>query len=280
MLLASLLLTSCDRLDIKGVIIPTAEGVEVRFEESMEMTGGESVATIACDNTYSLYLSTDTHIYETYNNLRHFATLLRNDAEAALGVMLGDCIDHRDALPLYVEALERVDAEQPYNTPIFSLLGNHDLFFSGWRPFAELLGPSVYWFEVSHTSGSDLFVALDSANGTLGGKQMRWLEELLAEKRNDYRHCVVLTHTNIFNTDNTQVSSGNMPIEESHHLLDLFSRHRVTLCLQGHDHHREDLTFGGVRYTVVGTISDEAQVPEYLIVHLSDSGVEYEWMTL
>lgn len=56
--------------------------------------------------------------------------------------------------------------------PIFSIIGNHDLFFSGWDDFRELLGPSVYWFEVDYGSGRDLFIALDSASGTLGGKQM------------------------------------------------------------------------------------------------------------
>ena len=55
------------------------------------------------------------------------------------------------------------------------------------------------------------------------------------------------------------------------------SKHNVTLCLQGHDHTREDLTFGGVRYTIVGTVREEAEQPEYLVISVSDSGVEYEW---
>ena len=142
------------------------------------------------------------------------------------------------------------------------------------------MGPSVYWFEVSYGSGKDLFITLDSASGTLGRKQMEWLKELLAIRRSDYRHCVVFTHTNIFYTDNSQTGSGNMAMEETCVLTDLLARHNVTLCLQGHDHSREDLTFGGVRYTIVGTIRDEVDNPEYLIIRLSDSGVEYSWQYL
>ena len=143
-----------------------------------------------------------------------------------------------------------------------------------------LLGPSVYWFEVAHSSGSDLFIALDSASGTLGRKQMEWLKGFLTGQRHMYRHCVILTHTNLFYTDNSQTGSGNMAMEETHALLDLFSRNNVTLCLQGHDHYREDLTFDGVRYTIVGTIRDEADKPEYLIIRLSDNGTEYIWKEL
>ena len=36
----------------------------------------------------------------------------------------------------------------------------------------------------------------------------------------------------------------------------------------------------GVRYTIVGTIQDQAEKAEYLTIRLSDSGAEYEWVYL
>ena len=60
-------------------------------------------------------------------------------------------------------------------------------------------------------------------------------------------------------------------------LLDLFDKHDVLLCLQGHDHFREDLMLDGVRYTIVGSIRDEAEAPEYLVITMSNSGAEYRW---
>ena len=68
-----------------------------------------------------------------------------------------------------------------------------------------------------------------------------------------------------------------MALEETALLADLFSRNKVTLCLQGHDHYREDLTLDGVRYTIVGSIRDEAENPEYLAITMSNSGAEYSW---
>ena len=166
---------------------------------------------------------------------------------------------------------------QATDTPIFSLLGNHDIYHRGWDKYSEQLGASVYWFDVQYATGGDLFIALDSASGTLGKQQMDWLRKFLAEERDKYRHCVILTHTNLFYTDNSQLGSSNMALEETAALTELFSRHRVTLCLQGHDHYREDLVLGGVRYTIIGTISDNAQRAEYLSIRLSDEGAEYSW---
>ena len=274
---AMMLFVGCNSVDMVGLVAPTGDVVNTRFEKSMSLSGGHSVACIEASESYQFYVCTDSHVGQTTTNLQTFATQMRGDSSAAFGVMLGDCTDQRGVMPLYAEAIA---SSSEADAPIFSLIGNHDLFFSGWDDYYKLLGPSVYWFEVSYGSGKDLFITLDSASGTLGRKQMEWLKGLLATRRSDYRHCVVFTHTNIFYTDNSQTGSGNMAMEETCVLTDLLARHNVTLCLQGHDHSREDLTFGGVRYTIVGTIRDEVDNPEYLIIRLSDSGVEYSWQYL
>ena len=267
----------CNSVDFVGFVAPTGDVVNTRFEKSMAHSGGHSVACIDATESYQFYVCTDPHVGQTYVNLRSFVDDMCNDSSAMFGVVLGDCTDQRGAMPTYVEAIESSYESAP---PIFTLIGNHDLFFSGWDDFYELLGPSVYWFEVAYDSGKDLFIALDSASGTLGGKQMEWLKGILASYRSDYRHCVIFTHTNLFYTDNSQTGSGNLAMEETCLLTDLLSQYNVTLCLQGHDHYREDLTFGGVRYTIVGTLRDETDKPEYLVVRLSDNGVEYQWCYL
>ena len=272
---AAMTLVGCNTFDIVGFVAPTGDVVNSRFEQSMSLSGDKATAHIEAEEAYLVYVCTDPHIGKTSTNLQKFASLMRNDHSAPLGIVLGDCTELQGAMTTYAEAIKS-DSE----APIFSLIGNHDLYFSGWEDFRSLLGPSVYWFEVAHSSGSDLFIALDSASGTLGRKQMEWLKGFLTGQRHMYRHCVILTHTNLFYTDNSQTGSGNMAMEETHALLDLFSRNNVTLCLQGHDHYREDLTFDGVRYTIVGTIRDEADKPEYLIIRLSDNGTEYIWKEL
>lgn len=277
LLTAAALFIGCNSVDMKGLIAPTGDVVDSRFEQSMTMTDNRAVATLDAKESYTIYVCSDPHINETYNNLREFSTRLRNDSDVDFGIVLGDCTDNRNALQNYVDALSFIEGEQHTNKPIFSLIGNHDLFFRGWDEYAKLLGPSVYWFEVECGASRDLFITLDSASGTLGKKQMKWLKEFLATERANYRHCVVLTHTNLFYTDNSQQGSGNMALEETALLADLFSRNKVTLCLQGHDHYREDLMLDGVRYTIVGSIRDEAEAPEYLAITMSDSGAEYRW---
>lgn len=274
-LCSALLLLGCDRVDLKGFVIPTGDLVDSRFEQSFELHKESPIARVEAHEEYLIYVGTDPHVGDTTYNLDTFVANLRGDTSASFGIILGDCIDKIGSMPIYAEAIAPHDPEQ--DAPIFSVLGNHDTYFQQWDKYREYLGPSVYWFEVIHPAGKDIFIALDTANGTLGTLQTAWLRDFLPLHRAEYRHCIIITHTNIFYTDNSQRTSGNLPIEEMMTLLNILSKNNVTLCLQGHDHHREDLTFGGVRYTIVGTLRDEVADPEYLCVRILKGGFEYEW---
>jgi hypothetical protein len=89
-----------------------------------------------------------------------------------------------------------------------------------------------------------------------------------------------MTHTNFFYTDNSQVTSGNMPLEESFALIDFLGKQEVSLVLQGHDHYREDLTYDNVRYTVLGAINDHMDNPEYLKVYVNQDYIDFDWRTI
>ena len=267
----------CSSLDVKGIIMPTSDGVETRFENCVKMNSDLAAGTVDAGDSYLFYVAADPHITETHASLDIFNDTFRNDEEAAFGVVLGDCSDIRDNLKNYIAALSYYPERHSCNHRMFHILGNHDLFFDGWGNFKEIVGPSIYWFEVNFQEGKDLYISLDTATGTLGRKQTKWLKSFLAKNRNSYRHCIILTHTNFFYTDTTQASSGNMPMEECFALLDLFDNHDVTLVLQGHDHYREDLTYGGVQYTVLGAISDAVDSPEYLKVKVNADGVSFDW---
>jgi hypothetical protein len=89
-----------------------------------------------------------------------------------------------------------------------------------------------------------------------------------------------MTHTNFFYTDNSQVTSGNMPLEESFALIDFLGKQEVSLVLQGHDHYREDLTYDNVRYTVLGAINDHMADPEYLKVYVNQDYIDFDWRTI
>ena len=278
LIISSIALCSCNNhFQFKGFLMPTGDAVDRRFNESMEMHQDLKLETVPAQDEYSFYVATDPHVNKTHENLSIFNDAMRNDMSASFGVVLGDCIDVKDNLPKYLEALAYDSEKHSADPRIFHITGNHDLYFDGWDDFKNQIGPSVYWFDVIFSGGKDLFISLDSATGTLGNLQTRWLRSFLSENRQDYRHCIILTHVNIFYTDNSQVTSGNLPIEETYSLIDFFGRQNVTLVLQGHDHHREDLTYDNVRYTVLGTIKDGTEIPEYLIVHVDKEGARLEW---
>ena len=71
-----------------------------------------------------------------------------------------------------------------------------------------------------------------------------------------------------------------MPIEETLSLIDFFGRQNVSLVLQGHDHFREDLILDNVRYTVIGSIRDEFDAPEYLKIIVKPDEIVLDWQLI
>lgn len=279
LLLPLVALSSCDIIPLHGLLIPVGDVVSSRFEQSMMMHSGEAVATLNADSSYTIYVGADPHISDNTDNLERFVSIVDNHEKTPCGIILGDCIDKRGLIPRYAEILA-LSSTQREERPIFNILGNHDTYFSGWNDFKSYIGASVYWFSISTPSDSDLYIALDSASGTLGVDQHRWLESLLRDRRKHYRHCIILTHTNLFYTDNSQQGSGNMPMEETMKLVQLFAEHNVSLVLQGHDHYREELAFMGVNYTIVGSMRCEMEQAEYLQLIVSDDDIESIWCYL
>ena len=270
-------LCSCSHIDIKGLFAPTGDGVEQRFEQSREISHDLKAESADVQENYMFYVATDPHIDRTHVNLDVFNDSFRNDGNASFAVILGDCIDVKDNLETYLEALTYRPESHRFDYPVFHVLGNHDVYFNGWDDFKEIIGPSVYWFEAVFPGGKDLYISLDTATGTLGRRQTEWFRSFLSENSRNYRHCIILTHTNFFYTDRSQNSSGNMPLEESFALIDFLGIHDVSLVLQGHDHYREDLTYDNVRYTIVGAIRDDADAPEYLKVSVGSDGISLDW---
>lgn len=280
LLLSALLLVSCQSTDFGGFFYSPSVAVDARFEQSLAITGDAPVAKLEHDTDYTFYVCTDPHIDGSTKNLSRFVGDMRADSDAAFAVSLGDCIDSKGMMKLYSETLAFNPELHQRAAPVFSVIGNHDLFFSQWNDFKKYIGPSVYYYELHLPGAKDLYIVLDSGNGTHGIRQTGWLKDFLKANRNSYRHCVIMTHVNIFKTDNSQNTSGNFPLEETYMMTELFDDCDVTLVLQGHDHFREDLIYRDVRYTIVGTIKDSAKNPEYLKVKVNGSGMSFEWVYL
>lgn len=273
-LLWLLLLPSCSLFhtkDIAGMLDGSSPEVDVRFEQSMEWNERHGYARIAVPDNYRFYVASDSHIDSATTYLEQFVSDYRSDSLCALAFHLGDIVN----TPHTFKAFQ--DVVRPSSSPVrairdtmFVEVGNHDLFFGQWTDFRSLFHTSVYWVEtVSDTDPThklDLFICLDSGEGSLGQKQMKWLAQLLEEKsKDDYRHIVVCTHTNLFCKDIGQGLSSNFAEEESAAMMALLTRYGVSLCLTGHGHYRNITHHGGVEYIVVDALQEKAAEAAYLV---------------
>lgn len=274
------LAAACETADFSGFFVSPSDNVDKRFEQSLKITGNLPLANLEASDEYMFYICTDVHADGTTDNFDTFVSALRNDEDSEFALVLGDVSARKGMMNVFESAMTFDPEAHAYDRPIFVIPGNHDMYFSQWQDYKSLLGPGAYYFEVETSSGKDLFIALDSSSGTLGSKQTKWLKNFLAGSRKNFNRCVIFKHTNMFKTDNSQNTSGNMPLDETFALTELFDMYDVAAVFQGHDHYREDLTYRGVRYTVVGAIKDEAEKPEYLKVTMSEDDMEYEWVML
>ena len=274
-----LLLTACN-LDWSGLIAPTSDIVEKRFVQSLEWneTHGYKSLNVPLDN-YSFYVGTDLHIDTTVRNITKMVTALRNDSNAYFGLLTGDLVHQPKAFHTLMPALAYNPLTQARNDTLFATAGNHDLYFNQWVDYKFYWGTSTYWFEVKTPNYQDLFISLDTGNGTLGSKQLKWLRTILSTKRTNYRHCIVYTHTHLFKPEETQFPTGSMNLEETFEITHLMNQHNVNLYLQGHDHDREILLYKNVLYIIVDAMRDKDKSPFYMIVTCNET-IDYKFVAL
>ena len=65
-------LCGCSHLDIKGIFMPTGDGVEKRFEQSMDINADLKTGTIHAQENYSFYVAADPHIDQSHKNIDIF----------------------------------------------------------------------------------------------------------------------------------------------------------------------------------------------------------------
>lgn len=274
-----LMFVSCTKnIDILGLFMTFNESPDERFAQSMEYNDehGYDKITVVPDD-YEVYVMSDIHVDFSTNNLDCFVSdYLADSVAAPFALCLGDLINATGHFDLFDEHVKPVsDAGRK----IYYTVGNHDLYFNQWKDFFSRFGSSTYWFEVQTVSGfKDLYISIDSGNGTLGYDQRRWLENVLKDKQNQgYRHIIVFTHTHFFKKDTSQGHTSNFNLEETYDLLDLFDRYDVSMVLQGHSHSRDLTTFKDVVYLRVDALEDYALDAYYTILNVGNY-INYEFV--
>lgn len=271
-LLVLTVLTGCsERSNDYSAIVPS---VNERFASSMEYNKAHGYAVLKVpDGDYRIYVCSDTHLNRTADNFRRFIRLYHDDADCPVAVNLGDLVEACETYDFYEQVLKETPAQAGKQDTMFVTPGNHDLFRNQWESFKKHWPTSTYYFTVEVQDSAqtkDLYICLDTAQGTLGTLQMRWLRDLLESSRIAFRHIVIFTHVNMYSRDHTYADISTLPLEETMELMDLFSRSGVAQYWAGHDHGRELFTIGGVTYIIVDTLKDPYPEPAYMIVHVGE----------
>ncbi|MHB9140272.1 MAG: metallophosphoesterase family protein [Paludibacter sp.] len=266
-------ITGCNsNLDFSGFLY-SPDHVDSRFEESdaWNQTHPFKTLTVNSEN-YQILVSGDSHI----GGLINFRKMLdeAKKPENLAFVMVGDNVTGKK------EDYLRFKNELPdFNQiPYFLVVGNHDLYFDGWKTFYEYFGSSTYYFTVQTPLNRDIYICLDSGGGTLGDKQLTWLKNLLSTKRDQYRNCVVFTHVNFFRDHHT---GSTNPLEtELEVLLPLFAQNRVNLVIMGHDHNRAIDKLGWTTYITMDALLDGFPNASFVKLEVTKTTLGYEFQDI
>lgn len=268
------LLSSCIKeADFSGFIRST-DRVEERFQQSMAWNQSHSYKNIVCpSDDYKLLITADVHIGgpKTHQNLLSFVNRAKLP-DIAAAVYVGDLATGRESDITLFQSLLPSDSI----TPNFVMVGNHELYFDGWKAFYNLFGSSTYYFTITTPNKKDLFICLDSGGGTHGESQLAWLKEMLEKLRSQYDRCIVFSHSNLFRTHHTASTSPTM--DELFVLLDIFETYKVDMVITGHDHKRDIKQLGNIQYIVLDALRDDAKNASYMLLHKNHTGLYFQFI--
>ena len=273
--------TGCNRLDIAGMVVNRSD-TEERVADWLDYDNQNGMPVIEnVPDEYRIYSTSDSHCSERdsielqgpEDRLYKYVTMERNDPNAVFSLLVGDLANESgEAGFRRAEASMRFnDKTQAKDDPCFPVIGNHDVYFDCAKYYKQYFHTSTYTVTVKTMGGfKDLYILLDSGNGTHGQRQLEWLEEQL-EHRAEYRHCFIISHNWLFRTsyNYTTTPAANLPLDEQYAFMDLMSRCNVEMVIMGHFHAREQRQFGGVQYVMTDNLNDGG-TPSYLVVNVGE----------
>lgn len=281
--LGLIFVASCNRLDVVGMVI-NRSSTEERVADWLDYNAQNGMPVInGVPDDYTFYSCSDIHINDDNSRFTKYITIERNDPEAIFSIIAGDLANESGEGPFILadSAMMFDSLTHAENDPCFPIIGNHDVYFDCADYYKQHFHTSTYTVTVNTVGGhKDLFIFLDSGNGTHGRRQLDWLEEQLSH-RADYRYCFVISHNWLFRTtyNYTTTPAANLPEDEQYAFMDLMSRNEVDMVIMGHFHYRDVKTFGGVKYVMTDNLNESKEEPSYLVVRCADR-VTYEYRNM
>ncbi len=249
----------------------TSSAVGDRFQESIDgKTKPIVLPRVKDPRHFSFLWLTDMHIRpdkkDYFDKLGNFAT----KSHASFVITSGDITDEGTSED-YDEVVFK--AKQNLPVPLYSALGNHDLYNDGWDEFKDNIGPSTAVFKFGNT----MFMIIDTATCEVGADQMDWIEDKLDDV--DAKHKIIFSHICLYNR------TAELPIilcdpDERARLLGLLKKYEVEYFLCGHGHYAEVTKADGTTHIQGATASAWNNPlngdPEFFNFIINGADLDYE----
>lgn len=186
-------------------------------------------------------------------------------------IFLGDIVV--EGLEQDVKAFRDVLTSQGWSLKAFPVIGNHDIYNDGWTNWKKYNGPSHYSF----TAGNSRFIAIDTADGSLGEAQSKWLREKVKEGSSSKNTFLVSHYLPEVPGQRTYLK---LPDDvEALSLMKLASDFGVRGWLGAHYHSYLLGKIGGVEYLVAGGGGNKRLPPvrEFFFVQVTVSGADISY---
>lgn len=244
--------------------------VEKRTASVLELEDSD-VPVVPTEGSYNILVITDVHFgaekSEEYRKKLSaaFINYVKNipAAEKPLFcICLGDISEY--GLKSQFESFNQfVNKLSDLGIKTYSILGNHDLYNSGWHAYKDTIFPftSFYYFKTDVFS----FYFIDSASGSLGKNQMNILENILIK---DLNPKIVSSHIPIYANDFFYFSMQNSM--ERNLLISMMAENNVKAFFDGHTHHSNSFNMGNfTEYNIPGFLEKN----EFGIITLNQDDV-------
>ena len=245
----------------------TDYSVDQRFEDSRRYSEQYPAQNLSVDaDEYKFTATSDFHLHTDSVFLPKFFDYI-NGSQSTFVALNGDLYNGKEEYANFAHSA----LTNGIKIPAYYTAGNHDQYF-GWKIFYDRWGSATYSFTVTTPNHKDLYIVLETGSSTLGKDQYNWLSDML-DQRNNYRYCIILTHSNFTYQG---FRNGVFTQEETIMLYDLFARNNVNMVISGHSHRENDLTIEGVRYVTTGAMKSG----EFGTCFVKNAGVDFKFEDL
>lgn len=251
-----------------------ADPVDRRSKELVKLTGSELSFDIdTMPSKYDCLLITDVHFGNDHYSVRQdafFKSLeeYRSNHPAPnpqilFCIALGDIADHgrADEFDDYEAFQNRIAAVIGKPNSVYNVVGNHDLYNSGWKLWEKSCYPhkSAYYFETKNFE----WYFVDTGNGTLGRPQFY---DLKAKLQSSSRPKFIFTHYPLYGNAIQYFSLSN-PRERAE-LVSLCAQNNVKMYCSGHYHRGAYYDYGRFKEFTLKAFGHHRK---YYILHVDDN---------